>query len=239
MNIIKIIHLKLHKFLKLSNTKFEHSKMQKSASSDSLLSMISLAMSMEDNESGNSDIQSEKEFLEELANYLDSENESMDDIQENYIEKSVCSSFNEERKIYEGSQLNVNQFNFLFLFIVHKMKLPLNQRDNLFKFIKYLLPEKNNLNSSYSSIIKHYLKAFEKPTLIKFCSFCELNLVNGICNNADCSKPENLPKGVRKNYETIIFNAEQQIIDVVERHWVDIQDYKSKNSFCISFNLKI
>jgi hypothetical protein len=102
-----------------------------------------------------------------------------------------------------------------------------------------LLPEKNNLNPSYSSIIKHHLKASEKPTLIKFCSFCELNLVNGKCNNADCSKPENLPKGVRKNYETVIFNAEQQIIDVLERHWVDIQEYKSKNCFCISFNLKI
>ena len=36
----------------------------------------------------------------------------MDDIQENYIENSVCSSFNEERKIYEGSHLNLNQFKY-------------------------------------------------------------------------------------------------------------------------------
>ena len=39
-----------------------------------------------------------------------------------------------------------------------------------------------------------------------------------------------LPKGVRLSYETIIFDAEQQIRDFLERNWKEIQEYKG--NFC-------
>ena len=70
---------------------------------------------------------------------------------------------NEDQKIYKGSDLNTKQYGFIFLFLVHKMKLPQNQRDNLFRFIKYILPEyilreDNYLPSSYESVIKSYSK---------------------------------------------------------------------------------
>jgi hypothetical protein len=60
------------------------------------------------------------------------------------------------------------------------------------------------------------------------CNFCEKKLNQSTCDNENCSKPENMPAVLRSTYDTIIFNAELQIIEVLERNWNEIQDYKSK-----------
>jgi hypothetical protein len=60
------------------------------------------------------------------------------------------------------------------------------------------------------------------------CNFSEKKLNQSTCDNENCSKPENMPAVLRSTYDTIIFNAELQIIEVLERNWNEIQDYKSK-----------
>jgi hypothetical protein len=62
---------------------------------------------------------------------------------------------------------------------------------------------------------------------LKMCNFCEKKLNQSSCDNENCSKPDNMPAGLRSTYDTIIFNAEMQIIEVLERNWNEIQDYKS------------
>ena len=201
--------------------------MQRTPSSNSFSPLISFANSIFDDEDfESSDFESDNDFIHELSDYLESESEYLDE-KINDMDHSTNIT-NEDQKIYKGSDLNTKQYGFIFLFLVHKMKLPQNQIDNLFRFIKYILPEDNCLPSSYESVVKSYLKDSIKPTIIKMCYFCEMALIDGLCNNKDCSKPASLPKGVRKNYETIIFDANQQIRDVLERNWQDIQEYKGK-----------
>ena len=62
---------------------------------------------------------------------------SMDETQDDSRENSFNRNSEKDEKIYEGSSLTLNQFRFIFIFFVHKMKLPLNQRDNLVKFVEY------------------------------------------------------------------------------------------------------
>ena len=46
------------------------------------------------------------------------------------IREKIALNSEKDEKINEGSSLTLNQFRFIFIFFVHKMKLPLNQRDN-------------------------------------------------------------------------------------------------------------
>jgi len=116
----------------------------------------------------------------------------MDETQDDSRENSYNRNSEKDEKIYEGSSLTLNQFRFIFIFFVHKMKLPLNQRDNLVKFVKYLLPANNILPYTYSSMVKHYFKDLNKPVILKLCNFCEQTLSEGICKKTCCSLPEYL-----------------------------------------------
>ena len=114
-------------------------------STDSLRSLISLTNTIFDDDNSLLDLDSNQDFLENLNEYLLSDNESVDEIGSLGInEPSNAKSF-EEEKIFFGSQFSVKQFGFIFLFLVHKMKLPRNQRDNLFRVFKYILPKNNKL----------------------------------------------------------------------------------------------
>ena len=132
--------------------------MNTSMSTDSLKSLFSLCNTIFDEDISLSDIDSNQDFLENLNEYLLSDIESVDGSDGPASNSNFDGYRNVEEKIFIGSQLSVKQFCFIFLFLVHKMKLPRNQRDNLFRFFKYVLPENNQLPSSYASIVKNYLK---------------------------------------------------------------------------------
>jgi hypothetical protein len=198
-------------------------------STDSLKSLFSLCNTIFDEDISLSDIDSNQDFLENLNEYLLSDIESVDESDGPASNSNFDGYSNVEEKIFMGSQLSVKQFSFTFLFLVHKMKLPRNQRDNLFRFFKYVLPENNQLPSSYASIVKNYLKDSITPTITKMCSFCENELNSASCINENCSKPLTVPRGVKTSYETIIFDAEAQIKDILERNWNEIEEYKSKS----------
>ncbi len=205
--------------------------MQRNLSVESISSLISLVSTICDQTNLSSD-SDDTDFIGEMEDYLESatEADSLLNIASSLIDSSNQEKcLKDEEKIFEGSKLSVNQFSFAFLFLVHKMKLSKFHRDYLYRFIKYFVPEKNYLPSSYSAIIKKFFKDTIKPNIIKMCNFCEEKIVDKDCTNQNCSKPEAVPKGVQLSYETIIFDSKRQIEESLEKNWVEIEDYKGKN----------
>jgi len=200
--------------------------MENSSSSNSISSVLTIVNSIFDEDISISDIES-LEFQNDIENYLLSDNETMDVTQEFEIENDSEVKMDDGETIFPGSHINSKQFGFIFLFLVHKMKLSKNHRGNLYRAFKYILPENNKLPPSYASIVKSHLNDSIKPSILKMCNFCEKKLNQSSCDNENCSKPDNMPAGLRSTYDTIIFNAEMQIIEVLERNWNEIQDYKS------------
>ena len=207
-------------------------------SNDSFESLISLVSSMNDEAHSSSEFD-ETDFVNKMENYLNSDFESDNEPKINRQESfSRAENLDDEKMIFQGSSLNLKQFSFAFLFLVHKMKLAKIHRENLYRFFKYLLPQSNGLPQSYAGIVKKYLKESIKPRIIKMCNFCEEIMVENSCPNIICKKPESLPKGERNIYETIIFDAKQQIVDGLEKNWEEILAYKGtkyKNCFIYFF----
>ena len=201
--------------------------MENSNSSASISSNLTFINSIFDENISLSDEDSQ-DFFEDPGRYDSSDNETMDVTQDFENEKIPGEETDYDRKIFPGSTIDTKQFGFIFLFLVHKMKLSKNHRKILFRAFKYILPEDNNLPQSYEAIVKRHLKDSLKPDILKMCNFCETTLHGGSCNNENCSKPENIPKGLRSTYDTIVFDAELQIVEVLERNWNEIQDYRSK-----------
>ena len=128
--------------------------------------------------------------------------------------------------IFPGSKIKANQFGFIFTFMAHKMKLARNQRDNFFRFIKYLLPAESQIPASYKAIIKRTFNDSIKPVLMKSCTFCHKSLVSNQCSNSNCKRPNDVPKGIKLSYDAIIFDAKLQVIEKLEKNWDEILAYK-------------
>jgi hypothetical protein len=208
--------------------------MIKSSSSQSISSLLSLNHSFISENDEQSEFDTDTDFIQEHFDYFDSDIEMTEEEQNSSKDKSVLK---EATKIFLGSPISLKQFCFLFLYFAHKMKIAANQRQNLFRFLTYLLPEDNNLPRSYASLLKKYFTDQLSPKIIKNCYFCETSLVEGICTNVSCDKPHSIPKGVKTAYETIIFDAEHQLVDVLERNWKQIEEYKGiiQNNFINEF----
>ena len=90
--------------------------------------------------------------------------------------------------------------------------------------------DKNERHSSALDILATYLRG-QKLIYMESKAICEKKLNQGSCDYENCTKPDNIPAGLRSTYDTIIFNAEMQIVEVLERNWNDIQDYKNSRPF--------
>ena len=160
------------------------------------------------------------DYYGSLLNFCEEEDDKMD---ADYNETD-----RDQTPIFPGSKIKTKQFGFIFTFMAHKMKLARNQRDNFYRFIKYLLPAESRIPASYKAIIKNTFKDSIKPVIMKSCTFCQKTLESNQCTNLDCKRPNDVPKGVKLSYDTIIFDAKIQVIEKLEKNWSEIQVYKGK-----------
>lgn len=159
---------------------------------------------------------------DESKKYTDDENENyLSDIylsSENSYSDSDKEVEDENKPIYEGSSLSLNQFCVLYSWVSNKAKLNIKSKELILKFIKRVCPPENILPNSVYKINK--IHKVEKAHVEKVCHNCCGSLKDGLfCTNKDCiskinSKPNDLIK----------FDVAKQLSYVLEKQFKHVDN---------------
>jgi hypothetical protein len=89
---------------------------------------------------------------------------------------------NADKLIYNGSNVNFNEFCVVFLSLINRLKVSENGVNLLLNFLVSILPHDNIIPTSYRKLLKCF--DIEKMKAIHICSFCSKQILR----NSKCSK---------------------------------------------------
>ena len=130
--------------------------------------------------------------------------------------------YSETNFIYEGSDINLQEFALSFLICTKKLNISDSSKNHLYDYLKTILPSTNKLPRSYGQLIKNL--SIDSVVQKKLCKNCDTEIINSICKKCLINK-----RNIQKNYNSIYtFNAIEQIKSIITKNWFIIKEYKSK-----------
>ena len=125
--------------------------------------------------------------------------------------------------IFKGSNLNLKNLNLLLALFTSRFNISFKCADELLKFLQLILPQPNNLNKKFNTIIEQ-IEISNQSKLEYLCSSCWENKksLNEACNNIECE----FYSQQKESIEVYLFDITQQLNEVIKREHETMNNYK-------------